>query len=104
MRNHITQPYGYTVFTIGSIRIYSAKIRVKCENTAFDFMFTSMVNNHPVTISNHKNDCIAISWTTTDHIVHDMYRELVNTKLASIMHQRIDAKYAYTNAVPDTCL
>ena len=56
MRNHITQPYGYTVFTIGTIRIYSAKIRVKCENTAFDFMFTSMANNHPVTISNHKND------------------------------------------------
>ena len=94
MRNNITQPYGYTVFTIGTIRVYSAKIRVKADNTDFDFMFTSMVNNHPVIISNHKNNCVAISWATTDYIVHDMYRELLNNKLASIMHARIDSKYA----------
>lgn len=104
MRNHITQPYGYTVFTIGSIRIYSAKIRVKADADDFMFMYSSRVDLHPVSISNNKNGCIAISWTTTDHIIHDMYRELVNTKLASIMHQRINAKYAYTNAVPETCL
>ena len=94
MRNTITQPYGYKVFSIGSITVYSAKIRVKADNTAFDFMFTSMVNNHLVIISNHKNNCVAISWATTDYIVHNMYRELLNNKLASIMHARIDAKYS----------
>jgi hypothetical protein len=94
MSNTITQPYGYKVFSIGTIRVYSAKIRVKADNTDFDFMFTSMVNNHPVIISNHKNNCVAISWATTDYIVHNMYRELLNNKLASIMHARIDTKYS----------
>jgi hypothetical protein len=94
MRNNITQPYGYTVFTIGSIRIYSAKIRVKANADDFMFMYSSKVDLHPISISNHKNDCIAISWTTTDFIVHNMYRELLNNKLASIMHARIDTKYS----------
>jgi hypothetical protein len=94
MRNNITQPYGYTVFTIGSIRIYSAKIRVKANADDFMFMYSSKVDLHPISISNHKNDCIAISWTTTDYIVHNMYRELLTNKLASIMHARIDSKYA----------
>jgi hypothetical protein len=94
MRNNITQPYGYTVFTIGSIKIYSAKIRVKANADDFMFMYSSKVDLHPISISNHKNDCIAISWTTTDYIVHNMYRELLTNKLASIMHARIDSKYA----------
>jgi hypothetical protein len=94
MLNNIKQPYGYKTFTIGTITVYSAKIRVKAEHTDFDFMYTSMANNHPVMISIHKNNCVAISWTTTDYIVHNMYRELLNNKLASIMHARIDSKYA----------
>ena len=94
MSNKITQPYGYKVFSIGTITVYSAKIRVKADYTDFDFMFVSMANNHPVIISNHKNNCVAISWATTDYIVHNMYRELLNNKLASIMHARIDAKYS----------
>jgi hypothetical protein len=92
--SNITQPYGYKVFSIGNITVYSAKIRVKAHYTDFDFMFVSMANNHPVIISNHKNNCVAISWATTDYIVHNMYRELLNNKLASIMHARIDAKYS----------
>jgi hypothetical protein len=92
--SNITQPYGYKVFSIGNITVYSAKIRVKADYTDFDFMFVSMANNHPVIISNHKNNCVAISWATTDYIVHKMYRELLNNKLASIMHARIDAKYS----------
>ena len=92
--SNITQPYGYKVFSIGNITVYSAKIRVKAEHTDFDFMYTSMANNHPVIISIHKNNCVAISWTTTDYIIHTMYRELLNNKLASIMHARIDAKYS----------
>ena len=92
--SNITQPYGYKVFSIGNITVYSAKIRVKADYTDFDFMFVSMANNHPVIISNHKNNCVAISWATTDYIVHNMYRELLNNKLASIMHARIDAKYS----------
>ena len=94
MRNNITQPYGYKVFTIGSITVYSAKIRVKADSFEFMFMYDSTVDLHPISISNHKNGCIAISWTTTDYIVHNMYRELLNNKLASIMHARIDSKYA----------
>jgi len=93
MRNNIKQPYGYTVFTIGSITIYSAKIRVKADSFEFMFMYDSTVDLHPISISNNKNGCIAISWTTTDYIVHNMYRELLNNKLASIMHARIDSKY-----------
>jgi hypothetical protein len=94
MPNTIKQPYGYKVFSIGTIMVYSAKIRVKADYSDFDFMFVSMVDNHPVIISNHKNNCVAISWATTDYIVHNMYRELLNNKLASIMHARIDNKYA----------
>jgi len=99
MNNKIKQPYGYKVFIIGSITVYSAKIRVKADYTDFDFMFISMVDNHPVIISNHKNNCVAISWATTDYIVHNMYRELLNKKLASIMHARIDSKYAIDTPV-----
>lgn len=94
MRNDLKVPYGYNYFTIGTITVYTAKIRVKADIIMFEFMYNSVVDSHPVLISNHKNDCIAISWSTTDYIVHNMYRELVNTKLASIMHARIDSKYA----------
>ena len=94
MSNNIKQPYGYKIFTIGSITVYSAKIRVKADSFEFMFMYDSTVDLHPISISNNKNGCIAISWTTTDFIVHNMYRELLNNKLASIMHARIDSKYA----------
>ena len=94
MPNTIKQPYGYKTFSIGTITVYSAKIRVKADYTDFDFMFVSMVDNHPVIINNNKNNCIAISWATTDYVVHNMYKELVNNKLASIMHARITNKYA----------
>jgi len=94
MLNRIKQPYGYKVFTIGSITVYSAKIRVKADGSDFMFMYSSSVDLHPVSISNNKNGCVAISWTTTDYIIHNMYRELLNNKLASIMHARIDSKYA----------
>lgn len=94
MRNQIKQPYGYNYFTIGTVTVYSGKIRVKAESNTFERMWNSAVAQHPVIISNHKNNCVAISWTTTDYIVHNMYRELLNNKLASIMHARIDSKYA----------
>lgn len=102
MRNNINVPYGYNYFTIGRITVYTAKIRVKCDNTAFHFMFNSAVNNHYVDIHQHKNDCIAITWTTTDFVVHNMYRELVNNKLASIMHERVTNKYSYSDT-PVAC-
>ena len=103
MLNNIKQPYGYKTFTIGTITIYSAKIRVKAESNMFERMWNSAVAQHPVSISNNKNNCVAISWTTTDYIVHNMYRELLNDILASIMHERVTKKYA--KEVPDyTCL
>lgn len=94
MSTQIKQPYGYKVFTIGSITVYSAKIRVKADSFDFMFMYDSTVDLHPISISNNKNGCTAISWTTTDYIVHNMYREILNNKLASIMHARIDNKYS----------
>ena len=94
MRNTISQPYGYKVYQFGSITIYSAKVRVKADYTDFTFMYNSKVDLNPISISVNKNGCIAISWTTTDYIIHTMYRELLNNKLASIMHARIDAKYS----------
>jgi hypothetical protein len=96
MRNHhTTQPYGYNSFTIGTLVIYSAKIRVKADISVFDHMLNSMMlEDHPVIVTHHKNNCVAVSWTTTNYNVHTMYKELVDSILACIMHERIDAKYA----------
>lgn len=95
MRSSIQVPYGYNVLFVGSVRVHTAKLRVKTDyETVKAYMLKD--NALPVGVYPGKNGNLIITWTTSDLYLHRKYQAHMNQMLAEIMHNRIALKYGET--------
>lgn len=93
MVNSVSVPYGYNVIRVGSVNVFTAKLRVKEDyNTAWTHLCKDMAD--PISVySGKKEGTLIITWTTIDQHQHSKCISKMNDLLAEIMHARIDAKY-----------
>lgn len=84
--------YGFKTISIGSIAIYTGKIRIKASS---DYLWHKLQNHclH-LHIYDCRNNCSTISFETTKFELNQQLIDAINSVLAEIMHARIDAKYS----------
>lgn len=88
-------PYGYKTMQVGTVNVYTAKIRVKTDaETVRDIMGQDLYRT--VTRYAGKRDCNILEWSTTDYQEHQRLISLMNRLLAHVMHSRIATKYKET--------
>lgn len=91
---HIKMPYGYNSFCFDySLTIFTGKIRIKA-----DYAFVANSLQHctqlRLKISGSDNQYTTVSFATTCSQTNDHLIMEINSLLCSIMHKRIDDKYA----------
>lgn len=93
MLSSVSVPYGYNRIRVGSVLVYSAKLRVK---TDYETIKTYLLKDPALQVGVYpgkKPGIMIITWTTADEYLHKKYQAHMNQMLAEIMHNRIDAKY-----------
>lgn len=98
LKPHIMQtiklPFGFKSFSIGNIIVYTGKIRIKSncsdlmialQNYSEHLQFTETSRNF--------NRYTTITFSTTSVILNQQLIGAINSRLAIIMHKRIDRKY-----------
>lgn len=92
MQQIIKPAYGFNSINIGSLTIYTGKIRIKASAS---FLFNKLQNHcQHLRIYDCKNNCATISFETVSIILNNQLIDAINSTIAEIMHSRIDAKYA----------
>jgi len=98
---HIKMPYGYNTTCFDKTFVmHTGKIRIKA-----DYAFITKQLNHCTSLqfklSGNDNQYTTISFATTCSQTNDHLIMEINAVLCSIMHKRIDAKYAPKNWEPE---
>lgn len=70
--------------------IYTGKIRIKADLQDVTY---ALGHVNGLSITQHKNGCVCISYATIDCNIHCSNMANINAYLCIVMHQRIDAKY-----------
>lgn len=89
-------PFGFKMIQFDSLMtIYTGKIRIKAP---IDYL-REMLQDHlgHLVILEGRNDCTTITFCTTDYKLNVTLIDAINATLATIMHDRIDAKYRKRN-------
>ena len=93
----IKTDFGFKTIAIGSITIYTGKIRIK---TSADFLQHKLQNHleHLVITerfcSKNFKHYSTITFETTSKILNQQLIDAINSILCEMMHARIDAKYS----------
>jgi hypothetical protein len=91
---HIKLPYGYNTTCFDrTFVIHTGKIRIKAD---YAFIVDSLKHctSLQFKISGNNSEYTTISFATTCSITNDDLIKQINSLLCSIMHKRIDDKYA----------
>jgi hypothetical protein len=90
---YINPEFGYNIVCVGQdVFVYTGKIRVKAKmNELTDGPICSFVEAR---FCNSKNNCVIVSFATTNSETFEELIQATNKTIANIMHRRIDAKYA----------
>ena len=91
----IKLPYGYKSFSIGTIAVYTGKIRVKHNPAYINNQLQNFAEDLLISYS-VKTNCSTITFSTTNFIRNQQLIAAINAMLAKIMHNRIDYKYSAT--------
>lgn len=91
----IKLPYGYKSFSIGTIAVFTGKIRIK-HNPAYITYQLKDFDEHLLISYSTKTNCSTITFSTTNFIRNQQLIAAINAMLAEIMHKRIDCKYSPT--------
>lgn len=91
----IKLPYGYKSFSIGTIAVFTGKIRIK-HNPAYISNKLQNFAEHLLISYSAKTNCSTITFSTTNFIRNQQLIAAINAMLAEIMHKRIDCKYSPT--------
>ena len=90
----IKLPFGFKSFSIGTIIIYTGKIRIK-SNCSHLMIALQNYSEHLLFTETSKNFTryTTITFSTTSVILNQQLISAINSILADIMHKRIDRKY-----------
>lgn len=92
MQQIIKPAYGFSSIKIGSVTVFTGKIRVKASAS---FLWNKLQNHtQHLMIYDCKNNCSTISFETVSAVLNTQLIDAINQVLREIMHSRIDAKYA----------
>jgi len=94
-------PFGYTSICFDSAFVmHTGKIRIKAD---YAFIIDSLkhCSSLQYRLSGNNNQYTIISFATTCSQTNDMLIMEINSLLATIMHKRIDDKYAPKNWEPE---
>jgi hypothetical protein len=100
MLKKIELPFGYNMLEIGSVMVYTAKIRVKTDLQTVNDFFSLQDRMNGVRAYYGKNGTVIISWTTFNHDMHTQLIRGMNALLAHVMHKRIAYKYGEVVETP----
>jgi imidazoleglycerol phosphate dehydratase HisB len=98
---HIKTDFGFKTISIGSITIYTGKIRIK---TPIGFLQHKLQNHlEHITITErlctkHYRYYSTITFETTSALLNNQLIDAINELLRQMMHARIDAKYSRRTA------
>jgi hypothetical protein len=89
-------PFGFKMIQFDNLlTIYTGKIRIKASNDYLRLMLFDHLQH--LTFIEGRNYCTTISFCTTDCKLNVTLIDAINATLATIMHDRIDAKYRKRN-------
>jgi len=92
----IRLPFGFKTISLDQMyTMYSGKIRIKLSLVSAMTMFTDLHDNG-VCIRETSKGCVIISYFTTDFAIHCNNFHSINRILATIMHERVNTKYAHS--------
>ena len=84
-------PFGFKTIALDKLLvIYTGKIRFKAD---LQHVVHALGHVENITITQHKNGCVCVSYATLDYYVQEANVAAINALLCTIMHERINAKY-----------
>lgn len=90
MSTRINLPYGFRVINVGTIAVFTGKIRVKTDDV---LALTKSLHGTSIDVYEGRNGTAIMTFSTTDvNKYHDLI-ETINDKLYTIMSDRLLRKY-----------
>ena len=90
MKNPIDIPYGYKILHIGSVTVYTGKIRVKTDDQQG---LINQISSQDILAYTGTNSTVIITFSTTDGNTYRNLVNKVNDALYDIMSARLLTKY-----------